>query len=75
MSLPVSRAVLVIATGLALLAARSTSAMGILLAIHLGVVLGFFLMMPYSKFVHGFYRSAALLKAAIERDRNRKLGE
>jgi citrate/tricarballylate utilization protein len=62
-------------TGLALLAARSTSAMGVLLAVHLGVVLGFFLMMPYSKFVHGFYRSAALLKAAIERDRNKKIGE
>ena len=62
-------------TGLGLLMARATSAMGILFAIHLGAVLAFFLMMPYSKFVHGFYRGLALIKAANERDRNNPLGE
>ena len=62
-------------TGLALLMARTTSAMGILFAIHFGAVLAFFLMMPYSKFVHGLYRGLALIKAAIERDRNKPLGE
>jgi citrate/tricarballylate utilization protein len=32
-----------------------------LLAIHLGAVFAFFLLMPYSKMLHGFYRLAALL--------------
>ena len=65
------------ATGLVLLAARSTAAMPALLAIHLGVVLALFVTMPYGKFAHGAYRVAALLRYAIERrepDRL-KLGE
>ncbi len=62
-------------TGLVLLAARETAAMGILLAVHLGIILALFLALPYSKFVHSVYRSAALLKAAIERERNKPLGE
>ncbi len=53
-------------TGLALLALRHTPWMGILLCVHLGFVMGFFLMMPYGKFAHGIFRSAALLKNAIE---------
>jgi citrate/tricarballylate utilization protein len=60
-------------TGLALLAWRDTSAMGLLLAVHLGAVMGMFLTMPYGKFAHGFYRSAALLKYAIERRRPNRL--
>jgi citrate/tricarballylate utilization protein len=55
------------ATGLLLLALRATPAMGILLALHLGVVLALFLTMPYGKFVHGLYRFAALMKYARER--------
>ncbi|MDB4892716.1 MAG: signal transduction protein [Gemmatimonadetes bacterium] len=54
-------------TGLLLLALRDSSAMGVLLAVHLGVILSFFVTMPYSKFVHGIYRSAALLRNAQER--------
>jgi citrate/tricarballylate utilization protein len=54
-------------SGLLLLGLRSTSAMGILLAFHLGFILALFLVLPYSKFVHGVYRSAALLRCAIER--------
>ena len=54
-------------TGELLLLLRDSSAMGILLAIHLGVIFSFFAMMPYSKFVHGIYRSAALLRNAHER--------
>jgi citrate/tricarballylate utilization protein len=53
-------------TGLILLALRETSAMGILLMVHLGFVLAFFVTMPYSKFVHGIYRLAALLRYADE---------
>jgi citrate/tricarballylate utilization protein len=54
-------------TGLLLLALRETSAMGVLLAVHLAVVLALFLSMPYGKFVHGLYRFAALVKYAGER--------
>ena len=54
-------------TGLALLALRSTPAMGLLLAIHLGVVFGLFITLPYGKFVHGLYRYAALARYARER--------
>lgn len=59
------------ATGLALLALRDMSAMPWLLALHLGVVMALFATLPYGKFAHGIYRSAALLKSAIEkRQRN-----
>jgi citrate/tricarballylate utilization protein len=54
-------------TGLALLAVRATGAMGLAMSIHLGFVLAFFLMLPYSKMVHGVYRAAALLRRAVER--------
>jgi len=55
-------------TGLALLAFRETSAMGMLLAIHLGVVFALFFTMPYGKFVHGLYRFLALVRYARERE-------
>jgi citrate/tricarballylate utilization protein len=54
-------------TGLALMLARGTVALPLLLCVHLGIVMALFLTMPYSKFAHGFYRSAALLKFAIEK--------
>jgi citrate/tricarballylate utilization protein len=56
-------------TGFALLVFRATAVMGLLLAVHLGVVLGLFLSMPYGKFVHGLYRLLALIKYASERRR------
>ena len=49
---------------------RETSFMGLTLAIHLGLVYGFFLVLPYSKFVHGLYRFAALLADAGEARRS-----
>jgi len=55
-------------TGLVLLAVRATGAMGLALAIHLGFILALFLVLPYSKMVHGVYRSAALLRRAMERN-------
>jgi citrate/tricarballylate utilization protein len=54
-------------TGLALLVWRETSAMGPLLALHLGVVFALFITMPYGKFVHGLYRFVALVRYARER--------
>lgn len=56
-------------TGLLLLALRQTVAMAPLLLIHLGIVLALFITLPYGKFVHGLYRSAALLRYALERSR------
>ena len=56
-------------TGLALALARDTGAVPLLLCLHLGAVMALFATMPYGKFAHGFYRSAALLKWAIERRR------
>lgn len=56
-------------TGLALLAWRESSAMPLLLAIHLGFVMGLFVTLPYGKFAHGIFRCAALLKHAIEKRR------
>ena len=50
------------ATGMALLFWRHTSAMGWLLAIHLGFVLALFVTLPYGKMVHGVYRLAALVR-------------
>ncbi len=52
---------LVALTGLALYALGSTAAMPALLAIHLGAVLAFFLLTPFTKMAHGFYRLTALI--------------
>jgi citrate/tricarballylate utilization protein len=46
-------------TGLVLYAVTGTALVPALLAVHLGAVLAFFLLMPYSKMVHGFFRMAA----------------
>ena len=60
---------LIAITGLLLLVLRQSSAMGTLLIVHLGLVMTLFLTIPYGKFVHGVYRSGALLKWALERQR------
>jgi citrate/tricarballylate utilization protein len=54
-------------TGLGLWWARGMGVMPTLLAAHLGVVMALFLTLPYGKFAHGIFRSAALLKWAIEK--------
>jgi citrate/tricarballylate utilization protein len=65
---------LVSVTGLALLVGRQTMWMPQLLCLHLGVVMVFFITMPFGKFAHGFYRTAALLKFAIEKRKPLSLG-
>jgi len=54
-------------TGLLLMLFRSTSALALLLAVHLGVVMALILTLPYGKFPHGIYHGAALLRWAIEK--------
>ncbi|RMF33828.1 MAG: hypothetical protein D6754_16245 [Alphaproteobacteria bacterium] len=58
---------LVAASGLALWALGGTALMPALLALHLGSVLSFFLLMPFTKMAHGFFRLAALMRDAQER--------
>jgi citrate/tricarballylate utilization protein len=57
-------------TGLALLFFRHTSAMGTLLAIHLGFVYALFFTLPYGKMVHGVYRLLALVRHHDERSQH-----
>ncbi|MBK1639751.1 hypothetical protein CKO24_11930 [Rhodothalassium salexigens DSM 2132] len=57
----------VAASGLVLLALRDTPAMGLMLALHLGSVLGLTLTVPISKLAHGAFRTAALIREAGER--------
>lgn len=51
-------------SGLLLYALGSSAAMPALLALHLGAVLSFFLLTPFTKMAHGFYRMAALVRDA-----------
>lgn len=58
---------LVASTGLVLMLAAGTPALTLMLCLHLGSVMALFATLPYGKFAHGIFRSAALLKWAIER--------
>lgn len=49
-------------SGLLLYALGGTAVLPVMLALHLGSVLAFFLLTPYSKMAHGFYRLAALAR-------------
>jgi citrate/tricarballylate utilization protein len=60
-------------TGLALMLSKNTAAMPILLAVHLGTVMALFLTLPYGKFAHGIFRTAALLRFAVEKRQPSKL--
>jgi len=54
-------------TGLLLWAARGAAVMPAMLAVHLGVVMALFVTLPYGKFAHGIFRTAALLRNAVEK--------
>ena len=60
-------------TGLALMLSKDTAAMPSLLAVHLGTVMALFLTLPYGKFAHGIFRTAALLRFAVEKRQPSKL--
>ena len=61
-------------SGLALWLGRSSVAMPTLLALHLGVVMALFATLPYGKFAHGIFRTAALLRFAVEKRQPNRLG-
>lgn len=65
---------LVAASGLALWLARATPALALLLCLHLGAVMAFFATMPYGKFAHGIFRSAALVRWNTEKRRPNPVG-
>jgi citrate/tricarballylate utilization protein len=59
-------------TGFLLLILRETFLMGILIVVHVGLVAGLFITMPYGKFIHAVYRYAALVRNAMEQARGHK---
>lgn len=61
-------------SGLALWLARGTPALALLLCLHLGAVMALFATMPYGKFAHGIYRTAALLRHAVEKRQPSPIG-
>ena len=61
-------------SGLALWAARGTPALALTLCLHLGAVMALFATMPYGKFGHGIFRTAALLRHAVEQRQPNPIG-
>jgi citrate/tricarballylate utilization protein len=61
-------------SGLALWLGRTSVALPVLLALHLGVVMALFATLPYGKFAHGIFRTAALLRYAVEKRQPNQLG-
>jgi len=57
-------------TGLMLYGATGTNWVPFLLALHLGIVLLFFLTLPFSKMMHGFFRILSLIKDAQDKDKS-----
>ena len=54
-------------SGLLLWLMGATVGMPFLLALHLGAVMALFLTLPYGKFAHGIFRTAALMRFAVEK--------
>ncbi len=55
------------ASGMALWLTRGTPALALLLCLHLGAVMALFATLPYGKFAHGVFRTAALLRHTVEK--------
>ena len=58
---------LVASSGIALWLARATPALALLLCLHLGAVMALFVTLPFGKFAHGVFRTASLLRHAVEK--------
>ena len=65
---------LVSASGLALWLGRGTPALALLLCLHLGAVMALFATLPYGKFAHGVFRTASLLRHAVEKRQPNPIG-
>ena len=61
-------------SGLVLWLVRGTPALAALLAVHLGVVMALFATLPYGKFAHGIFRTASLLRHAVEKRQPNPVG-
>ena len=62
------------ASGLALWVGRGSAALPLLLCLHLGAVMALFATLPYGKFAHGVFRTAALLRHAVEKRQPNPIG-
>lgn len=65
---------LVATSGLALWWGRGTAALALLLCLHLGAVMALFVTLPYGKFAHGVFRTAALLRHNTEKREPNPIG-
>jgi citrate/tricarballylate utilization protein len=62
------------ASGMGLWLARATPALPLLLCLHLGAVMALFATLPYGKFAHAVFRTAALLRHAVEKRQPNPVG-
>jgi citrate/tricarballylate utilization protein len=65
---------LISVSGLGLWLARGHAAMPTWLAVHLGAVIALFATLPYNKFAHGIFRTASLLRHAVEKRQPNPIG-
>jgi citrate/tricarballylate utilization protein len=65
---------LISVSGLGLWLARGHAAMPTWLAVHLGAVMALFATLPYNKFAHGIFRTASLLRHAVEKRQPHPIG-
>jgi citrate/tricarballylate utilization protein len=62
------------ASGLALWLGRGSAALPLLLCLHLGAVMALFATLPYGKFAHAVFRTASLLRYAVEKRQPNPIG-
>jgi citrate/tricarballylate utilization protein len=65
---------LISVSGLGLWLARGNASMPTWLAVHLGAVMALFATLPYNKFAHGIFRTASLLRHAVEKRQPNPIG-
>jgi len=62
-------------SGMFTLLFRESSAMGLILTLHLGLVAALFITVPYGKLVHALYRSLAILRHHLEQSQPHRNGQ